>query len=58
MEVTPGEAPSIAGQYDPNRAYRNSLLYQKNRVGFFDRKLQVVGKHARKQKGMADNMQK
>lgn len=42
LEITCGEAPFIAGRYNPT-ANTGVVITPKNRVGFFDRKLQVVG---------------
>jgi hypothetical protein len=42
LEITCGEAPFIAGRYNPT-AYTGVVITPKNRVGFLDRKLQVVG---------------
>lgn len=42
LEITCGEAPFIAGRYNPT-ANTGVVISPKNRVGFFDRKLQVVG---------------
>ncbi len=42
LEITCGEAPFIAGRYNPT-ANTGVIITPKNRVGFFDRKLQVVG---------------
>lgn len=41
LEITCGEAPFIAGRYNPT-ANTGVIITPKNRVGFFDRKLQVV----------------
>jgi len=45
LEITCGEAPFIAGRYNPT-ANTGIVITPKNRVGFFDRKLQVVGDFA------------
>lgn len=42
LEITCGEAPFIAGRYNPT-ADTDVVIATKNRVGFLDRKLQVVG---------------
>lgn len=42
LEITCGEAPFIAGRYNPT-ANTGAIISPKNRVGFLDRKLQVVG---------------
>lgn len=42
LEITCGEAPFIAGRYNPT-ANTGVVITPKNRVGFLDRKLQVVG---------------
>ena len=42
LEITCGEAPFIAGRYNPT-ANTGVVIAPKNRVGFLDRKLQVVG---------------
>jgi len=42
LEITCGEAPFIAGRYNPT-ANTGIVIEPKNRVGFLDRKLQVVG---------------
>lgn len=44
LEITCGEAPFIAGRYDPVLS-RQTIVPVKRRVGFFDRKLQVVCKY-------------
>ncbi len=49
MEITCGEAPFIAGRYNPT-AHTGIVISPNNRVGFFDRKLQVVGKHVKSKK--------
>lgn len=49
LEITCGEAPFIAGRYNPT-ANTGVVITPKNRVGFLDRKLQVVGKHAKSKK--------
>ena len=46
MEITCGEAPFIAGRYNPT-AHTGIVISPKNRVGFFDRKLQVVSRYAK-----------
>ncbi len=45
LEITCGEAPFITGRYNPT-AHTGIVITPKNRVGFFDRKLQQVNKHA------------
>lgn len=42
LEITCGEAPFIAGRYNPT-SNTGVVISPKNRVGFLDRKLQVVG---------------
>lgn len=42
LEITCGEAPFITGRYNPT-ANTGVVITPKNRVGFLDRKLQVVG---------------
>jgi hypothetical protein len=46
LEITCGEAPFIASRYNPT-AHTGIVISPGNRVGFFDRKLQYVGKHAK-----------
>lgn len=41
LEITCGEGPFIVGRYDPT-TNTGIVISPKNRVGFFDRKLQVV----------------
>ncbi|MEO6761576.1 MAG: restriction endonuclease subunit M [Candidatus Saccharimonadales bacterium] len=45
LEITCGEAPFIAGRYNPT-ANTGVVITPKSRVGFFDRKLQKVGEFA------------
>lgn len=49
LEITCGEAPFIAGRYNPT-ANTGVVITPKNRVGFFDRKLQVVGEFVNSKK--------
>lgn len=49
LEITCGEAPFIAGRYNPT-ANTGVVIAPKNRVGFLDRKLQVVGEFASSKK--------
>jgi len=49
LEITCGEAPFIAGRYNPT-AHTGVVIEPKNRFGFFDRKLQVVGEFTRNKK--------
>ena len=49
LEITCGEAPFIAGRYNPT-ANTGVVITPKNRVGFFDRKLQVVGEYSKTKK--------
>ena len=49
LEITCGEAPFIAGRYNPT-ANTGVVITPKNRVGFFDRKLQVVGEFVNNKK--------
>lgn len=42
LEITCGEGPFIAGRYNPT-ANTGAVITPKNRVGFLDRKLQVIG---------------
>jgi hypothetical protein len=49
LEITCGEAPFIAGRYNPI-AHTGVIITPKNRVGFFDRKLQLVGKYTKSKK--------
>lgn len=42
LEITCGEAPFISGRYNPT-TNTGVVIAPKNRVGFLDRKLQVVG---------------
>lgn len=45
LEITCGEAPFIAGRYNPT-AHTGVIIEPHNRVGFLDNKLQEVGKYA------------
>ncbi len=49
LEITCGEAPFIAGRYNPT-SHTGVVIKPGNRVGFFDRKLQQVGKYAKNKK--------
>lgn len=49
LEITCGEAPFIAGRYNPT-ANTGLVITPKNRVGFFDRKLQRVGEFTKTKK--------
>ena len=49
LEITCGEAPFIAGRYNPT-AHTGIVISPSNRVGFFDRKLQYIGKYAKNKK--------
>jgi hypothetical protein len=49
LEITCGEAPFIAGRYNPT-ANTDVVITPKNRVGFFDRKLQAVSEFTRTKK--------
>jgi hypothetical protein len=49
LEITCGEAPFIAGRYNPT-AHTGIVINPSNRVGFFDRKLQYVSKYAKNKK--------
>lgn len=49
LEITCGEAPFIAGRYNPT-ANTGVVITPKNRVGFLDRKLQVVGEFVNSKK--------
>lgn len=49
LEITCGEAPFIAGRYDPT-ANTGVVIEPKKRVGFLDRKLQVVSKNTETKK--------
>ena len=49
LEITCGEAPFIAGRYNPT-ANTGVVITPKNRVGFFDRKLQIIGEHVNSKK--------
>lgn len=49
LEITCGEAPFIAGRYNPT-ANTGVVITPKNRVGFFDRKLQVVSDYSKTKK--------
>lgn len=46
LEITCGEAPFIASRYNPT-ADTGVIIKPHNRVGFLDRKLQVVGKYTK-----------
>ncbi len=46
LEITCGEGPFIAGRYDPT-ANTGVVIPPARRVGFLDRKLQVVSKHTK-----------
>ena len=49
LEITCGEAPFIAGRYNPT-ANTGVVITPKNRVGFFDRKLRVVSEFTKTKK--------
>lgn len=49
LEITCGEGPFITGRYNPT-AHTGIVITPKNRVGFFDRKLQQVNKHVTSKK--------
>lgn len=49
LEITCGEAPFIAGRYNPT-ANTGVVITPKNRVGFLDRKLQMVGEFVNNKK--------
>ena len=49
LEITCGEAPFIAGRYNPT-AHTGIVIKPQNRVGFLDRKLQQVNKHVTSKK--------
>jgi hypothetical protein len=49
LEIACGEAPFITGRYNPT-AHTGIVITPKNRVGFFDRKLQQVNKYATSKK--------
>lgn len=49
LEIACGEAPFIAGRYNPT-ANTGVVITPKNRVGFLDRKLQVVGEFVNSKK--------
>jgi hypothetical protein len=49
LEITCGEAPFIAGRYNPT-ANTGVVITPKNRVGFLDRKLQVVSEYSKTKK--------
>lgn len=49
LEITCGEAPFIASRYNPT-ANTGAVIKLKNRVGFLDRKLQVVGEFTNSKK--------
>lgn len=44
LEITCGEAPFIAGRYNPT-AHTGIIIEPHNRVGFLDNKLQEIGKY-------------
>jgi hypothetical protein len=44
MEIACGEGPYIAGRYDPTASHQR-VVAPKYRVGFLDRKLQVINKY-------------
>ena len=46
LEITCGEAPFIAGRYNPT-ANTGVVIKPKNRVGFLDRKLQIVNEFSK-----------
>lgn len=46
LEITCGEAPFIAGRYDPTKDTDKTIPVSK-RVGFLDRKLQIVNKYTK-----------
>lgn len=46
LEITCGEAPFIAGRYNPT-AHTGTVISPGRRVGFFDRKLQYVDKYSK-----------
>lgn len=49
LEITCGEAPFIAGRYNPT-AHTGVIIEPHNRVGFLDNKLQEVGKYVNSKK--------
>lgn len=49
LEITCGEAPFIVGRYNPT-ANTGVVITPKNRVGFLDRKLQVVSEYTKSKK--------
>lgn len=49
LEITCGEAPFVAGRYNPT-ANTGKIIETYNRVGFLDRKLQVVGEYTNSKK--------
>lgn len=49
IEITCGEAPFIVTRYNPT-AHTNKNIDIKNRVGFLDRKLQIVNKYCKSPK--------
>lgn len=49
LEITCGEAPFIVSRYNPT-AHTGKIIEIKNRVGFLDRKLQVVSQYCNTQK--------
>lgn len=44
LEITCGEAPFITGRYNPTSSSQ-IIIKPKNRVGFLDKKLQLINKH-------------
>ncbi len=44
LEITCGEAPFIVSRYDPT-AHTGKLIELKDRVGFLDKKLQIISKY-------------
>ncbi len=53
LEITCGEAPFIVSRYDPT-TYTDKLIKLEKRVGFLDRKLQVISKYCNKKKDWLD----
>lgn len=49
LEITCGEAPFIAGRYNPT-TNTGAVIKPQNRVGFLDRKLQAVGEYTESKK--------
>lgn len=49
LEITCGEAPFIASRYNPT-VHTGIVISPSDRVGFFDRKLQYVGKYVKDKK--------